>query len=364
MTTSAPTSGTASVTAAPLLAAHDLRVDFRVAREHLRAVDGVSLEIARQETLGLVGESGSGKSTFGRAVMGLVPLTGGALTYNGVDPTRLGRRDRARLQAQYQMVFQDASASLNPRRTVMASIIEPLVVHGRLEPRQRQERAIELLERVGLSEAHGRRYPHQLSGGQRQRVNIARALILEPKLLVCDESVASLDVALQAQVLNLLTSLQQDLGLSYVFITHDLGVAGHMADRLAVMYLGALMEVGPASSVTGDPRHPYTAALLSAQPEPVVGERRSRTRIVLNGELPSPTNPPSGCRFRTRCPMAQPRCAEEAPQWREVAPGHRVACHFDFDGRWHEPTINTTASLTPTPLETPRADGASAATAG
>ncbi|MDQ6525073.1 ABC transporter ATP-binding protein [Nocardioides sp. LHD-245] len=328
----------------PLLAARDLRVDFRVGGERLRAVDGITLDVARRETLGLVGESGSGKSTFGRAVMGLVPLSGGLLTYDGVDPSDLGRRERRQLQARYQMVFQDSSATLNPRRTVLDSVIEPLVVHGRLSSRQRQARAVELLERVGLSEAHGRRYPHQLSGGQRQRVSIARALVLDPELLVCDESVASLDVALQAQVLNLLSALQRELGLSFVFITHDLGVAGHMSDRLAVMYLGSLVEIGPAGAVTCDPRHPYTAALLSAQPEPVVGGR-SRERIVLTGELPSPTDPPSGCRFRTRCPMAQDRCAEQAPEWREVAPGHRVACHFDFDGRWDLATIGTRASV-------------------
>lgn len=324
----------ATVEAVPLLAADDLRVDFRVGGELLRAVDGVSLEVAGGETLGLVGESGSGKSSFGRAIMGLVPLSGGALSYDGVDLDGLRRRERKRLQADYQMVFQDSSASLNPRRTVLDSVVEPLVVHGRLPSRRRRDRAVELLERVGLSADHWRRYPHQLSGGQRQRVNIARALILDPRLLVCDESVASLDVALQAQVLNLLVSLQRDLGLSYVFITHDLAVAGHMSDRLAVMYLGSLMEVGPSMAVTGDPRHPYTAALLSAQPQPVVGERLSRDRIVLKGELPSPTDPPSGCRFRTRCPMAQVRCAEQVPEWREVAPGHRVSCHFDFAGLW------------------------------
>lgn len=319
----------------PLLTADDIHVEFHVGGERLRAVDGVTLEIARKETVGLVGESGSGKSTFGRAVMGLVPLSAGVLAYDGVDPRSMKRRERKALQAHYQMVFQDSSASLNPRQTVLNSIIEPLVVYRRLSPPQRRRRAVELLERVGLSESYGSRYPHQLSGGQRQRVNIARALILDPKLLVCDESVASLDVALQAQVLNLLSSLQRDFGLSYVFITHDLGVARHMSDRLAVMYLGAIVEIGPADAVAGRPQHPYTAALLSAQPEPVVGGRQG-PRIVLEGELPSPTDPPSGCRFRTRCPMAQARCAEEVPELREVLAGHRVACHFDFDGRWDE----------------------------
>lgn len=311
-----------------LLSAEDVRVEFGASGERVRAVDGVSLEVHPGETLGIVGESGSGKSSLARAAMGLVPLAGGVIRYQDATPAALGVRKRRELQARYQMVFQDSSASLNPRRRVLNSVIEPTVVHKRLSRSQRAERAIELMKRVGLLEAHAMRFPHELSGGQRQRVNIARALVLEPELLVCDESVASLDVALQAQVLNLLTSLQRDFGLSYMFITHDLGVAAHLSDRTAVMYLGKVLELGPTEAVIGNPRHPYTAALLSAQPLPVPSSAPARDRIVLAGELPSPINPPSGCRFRTRCPFAQSRCADEVPAWREIDAGHRVACHF------------------------------------
>lgn len=311
-----------------LLSAEQICVEFRVGSEYVRAVDGVSLDVSQGETLGIVGESGSGKSSFARAVMGLTQLADGRLLYNGADPVQLSKRKRRDVQADYQMVFQDSSASLNPRRRIIDSVVEPLVVHKRLTRNERVAKALELLKRVGLSEEHSSRYPHELSGGQRQRVNIARALILDPKLVVCDESVASLDVALQSQVLNLLSALRRDRQVSYVFITHDLAVAGHMSDRIAVMYLGRLMELAPADTLIAHPRHPYTAALLSAQPTPVPGRSRIAKQIVLEGELPSPINPPSGCRFRTRCPFAQQRCADEVPEWRTVGVNHQIACHF------------------------------------
>jgi oligopeptide/dipeptide ABC transporter ATP-binding protein len=322
------------IAGAPLLDVDDVRIYFKLRGRgagSVRAVDGVSLTVDAGRTLGLIGESGSGKSTLGRGMLQLVPLTSGRVVFRGVEPAGLSSRERRVLQARYQMVFQDPLASLDPRMKVLNSVAEPLVVQRTLPRAVRDGRAVQLLERVGLTAAHAERFPHELSGGQRQRVNIARALTLEPDLLVLDESVAALDVALQAEILNLLVELQRDLGVAYVFITHDLSVAAHVADRIGVMYLGRLMELGPSDAVVTQPLHPYTEALLSAQPLPMPRYGRTVDRIVLEGDIPSPVNPPSGCRFRTRCRYVQQRCVDEVPAWRELAPGHAVACHFSED---------------------------------
>ena len=333
------------VAGAPLLEAQDLHIHFTLRRRSagsVRAVDGVNLTVDAGRTLGLIGESGSGKSTLGRGLLQLVPITSGRVVFRGVEPATLSRRERRALQARYQMVFQDPLASLDPRMKVLSSVTEPLVVQKRMPKAEREMTAMQLLERVGLTASHGQRFPHELSGGQRQRVNIARALTLDPDLLVCDESVAALDVALQAEILNLFVDLQRDLGVSYVFITHDLSVAAHVADRIGVMYLGRLMELGPAEAVVSSPLHPYTEALLSAQPLPVPRYGKPVDRIVLEGDIPSPVNPPSGCRFRTRCPYAQQQCVDEIPAWRELAPGHAVACHFS-----EQLHLRSTADVTP-----------------
>lgn len=310
----------------PLLDVENLHVSYATRRrdERVRAVDGVSFAVGEGETLGLIGESGSGKSTLGRALMRLVRPTAGTARLRGTDLLDRGGRAGREMSAHLQMVFQDPHASLDPRMRVLASIEEPLAIR-RDERGRRRARALELLDLVGLSRELGGRYPHELSGGQKQRVNIARALVLDPALVVCDEAVSALDVALQAEILELLATLQSELGLAYLFITHDLSVVAHIADRVAVMYLGRLVELGPVDQLVTRPRHPYTEALVSAQPR--VDGDAGRERIVLQGDIPSPVHPPSGCRFRTRCRYATRRCAEEEPPWREPGPGHRVACH-------------------------------------
>ncbi|WP_219414930.1 ABC transporter ATP-binding protein [Pseudonocardia nigra] len=311
----------------PLLDVDDLRVSYPTRRrdERVKAVDGVSFVMQEGETLGLIGESGSGKSTLGRALMRLVQPTAGTARLRGTDLVALRGRAGREMSAHLQMVFQDPHASLNPRMRVLASIEEPLAIRRVGDREHRRARALELFDLVGLSRELGARYPHELSGGQKQRVNIARALVLDPALVVCDEAVSALDVALQAEILELLRRLQSELGLAYLFITHDLSVVAHIADRVAVMYLGRLMEIGPVDQLVTRPRHPYTEALVSAQPRI---SPDGRERIVLEGDIPSPVHPPSGCRFRTRCRYATERCAEEVPAWREPAPGHRVACHY------------------------------------
>ncbi|WP_409330147.1 ABC transporter ATP-binding protein [Trujillonella humicola] len=322
-----------------LVAARGLEVHFpirgsgvlRRATGAVRAVDGVDLDIRRGETLGLVGESGCGKSTLGNALLRLVEPTGGTLTFDGTDVTALGRRDLRELRRRAGMVFQDPFASLDPRRTVAQTVSEPLEVHGlRTGRRDRATRVAELLELVGLDPAVADRYPHEFSGGQRQRVGIARALAGEPDFLVCDEAIASLDVSVQAQGVNLLRGLQRRLGLTLLFISHDLSAVRHVADRIAVMYLGRVIEIGPAEAVGGDPQMPYTQALLSAVPVPHPARERSRQRIVLRGDVPSPAAVPSGCRFRTRCPMAFEPCPDVDPALQPVgtAPGHAAACHL------------------------------------
>jgi peptide/nickel transport system ATP-binding protein len=293
----------------------------------VKAVDGVDLEVPRGTTLGLVGESGCGKSTLGRAVLRLVEPTAGQVIFDGVDVAQLRGEDLRHMRRRMQMVFQDPMASLNPRQNVETIITEPLHAHGiRFD---KATRVRELLDLVGLPASASARYPHEFSGGQRQRIGIARAVALEPDLVIADEPVSALDVSIQAQVINLLKDLQRELGLTYLVIAHDLAVVRHVSDVVAVMYLGSIVEQTDSQSLYLNPRHPYTIALMSAVPvpDPVVEDKRQR--ILLSGDLPSPANPPSGCRFHTRCPYRQPaRCDDERPALREIASGHRVACHY------------------------------------
>jgi len=307
----------------------DLRIHFPAGRgESVRAVDGVSFDVHDGETFGVIGESGSGKSTLGRALVCLQGPTGGSVRHAGLDLAALSRRDLQRERRQYQVIFQDPNAALDPRMTILRSVREPLDVVSAGTRAQREAQALRCLEHVGLHADHGARYPHELSGGQKQRANIARALTMRPRLLVCDEAVAALDVSIRAEILNLFTELQREFGLAYVFITHDLGIVSHVSHRVAVMYLGTFVEMGPVEEVIERPLHPYTEALLWSQPLPVPASRRARERRVLQGEIPSPMAPPSGCRFRTRCPHARERCAAEVPAWSDAGGGRWVACHF------------------------------------
>jgi oligopeptide/dipeptide ABC transporter ATP-binding protein len=291
----------------------------------LQAVDGVDLDIHRGETVGLVGESGCGKSTLGRTLIRLLEPTEGEIEFEGVDLRRLGSRELKTMRRNMQIVFQDSVGSLNPRMKVSDLVGEGLRIHG-LERKRRDEAVTEVLERVGLSAGVAGRYPHQFSGGQRQRIGLARALVLRPKFIVADEPVSALDVSIQSQVLNLLVELKQEFNLTYLFVAHDLAVVGYVSDRVAVMYLGKIVELATSEELFRRPLHPYTMALLSANPEPVPG--RKHQRIVLEGDVPSPIDPPSGCRFRTRCPIAREICAELEPPLEEHGPGHSAACHF------------------------------------
>ncbi|EKP94533.1 ABC transporter ATP-binding protein [Thermaerobacter subterraneus] len=317
----------------PLVRVEGLKKYFPITRGilsrtvgHVRAVDGVSMEIYPGETFGLVGESGCGKSTLARLILRLVDATEGKVWFDGQDLFALTPAAMRRVRRQMQIIFQDPFGSLNPRFTVADIIGEPLRVHGMRRRADRDRRVAELLELVGLNPAWRHRFPHQFSGGQRQRIGIARAIALNPRFVVADEAVSSLDVSVQAQILNLLADLQERLGLTYLFIAHGLNVVRHVSTRVGVMYLGQLVEVAPVDELFQHPAHPYTAALLSAAPAP--HPRRRRERIVLQGDVPSPASPPPGCRFHPRCPFAQPRCREEMPVLRVLGPGHAVACHF------------------------------------
>lgn len=323
----------------PLLTVTGLKKHFPITSPGLfkrqtgsvKAVDGISLEVFPGETLGLVGESGCGKSTAGRSILRLLEPTDGQITFNGQDITAAKKKDLVKLRREMQMIFQDPYSSLNPRHTVGAIIGAPFSVQG-VKPEGGVRKTVQdLMARVGLNPEHYNRYPNEFSGGQRQRIGIARAIALRPKLIVCDEPVSALDVSIQAQVLNLLDDIQKEFGISYIFVAHDLSVVRHISDRVAVMYLGKIMESAPQEELYSKPRHPYTHALLSAVPVADPDIERKRERIIISGDLPSPSNPPSGCVFRTRCWKAQDLCATQEPQLVEITPGHKLACHFPVD---------------------------------
>jgi oligopeptide transport system ATP-binding protein len=321
----------------PLLQVRNLRVHFSTkagigrTREVVKAVEDLSFTVDKGETLGLVGESGCGKSTTGMAVQGLVKATSGDILLGDINMARLRPGKARAARRRTQMVFQDPTSSLNARMTVGQILEEPLLVHHLVAPRERPARIRQLLDAVGMPATSVNRYPHEFSGGQRQRIAIARALAVEPELIICDEPTAALDVSIRAQVLNLFRELQEQRDLSYLFISHDLSAIYHVSDRILVMYLGRPMELADRETVTHGPAHPYTSALLSAVPVPDPDVEQARQRVILSGDVPSPVNPPSGCVFRTRCPLAQDRCAEEVPAWRNLGDAgreHWVACHF------------------------------------
>src|SRR5690606_26613750 len=293
----------------------------------VRAVDGLTFHVKKGESLGLVGESGCGKSTTGRALIQLYRPTGGTVNFGGTELTKLKGNDLRRFRRRMQMIFQDPFSSLHPRMSVQQIIGEPLAIHGLYKGNERKERIEYILQAVGLNPAFARRYPHEFSGGQRQRIGIGRALAVEPEFIVCDEPVSALDVSIQAQVINLLEDLQEQFGLTYLFIAHDLAVVRHISDRVAVMYLGKMMELADRNELYQNPLHPYTKALLSAVPITDPELERKRERIILTGDVPSPLRPPPGCVFNTRCPIAVDECRERVPDWRELTPGHFVACH-------------------------------------
>lgn len=313
----------------PVLQVEDLCVEFPTGQRGrtLKAVNGVSFEVRAGETFGVIGESGSGKTTLGRAIVGLIPPTSGTLLQGDVNPAALDKRAFREHRRDFQIMFQDPNAALNPRMRILDSVMEPLEIAGRNDRAANRVAALQAMTRVGLLPEFAERYPHQLSGGQKQRVIIARTLTLKPRLIVCDEVVAALDVSIRGEVLNLFAELQREFGLTYVFITHDLSVVSHISDRIAVMYLGCVMELGPADEMTEQPLHPYTEALLSAEPMALPQSMRGHERIELKGEIPSPVDPPSGCAFRTRCPRATEICAQHRPAWDERRPGHWLACH-------------------------------------
>jgi oligopeptide transport system ATP-binding protein len=318
------------------VAVEDLKMYFPIIRGVVisrqvgvvKAVDGVSFEIRAGQTLGLVGESGCGKSTTGRAMLQLLRPTSGRVLFEGIDLTKLEPETMRKLRTRMQMIFQDSYAALNPRHSVGKIIGEPLRLHGIAQGKELEERVCDLLRLVGLDPIHRKRYPHEFSGGQRQRIGTARALALNPSLIICDEPISALDVSIQAQIANLLIGLQQRMGLTYLFIAHDLSMVRHISDRVAVMYLGKIMELADRVELFAHPLHPYTQALISAVPLPDPKMERKRRPIILAGELPSPANPPPGCVFSTRCPQVQEICRQAVPEYRQVRPGHHVACHL------------------------------------
>jgi len=319
----------------PLVKVENLKMHFPIYRGILsrqvgevKAVDGISFSINQGETLGLVGESGCGKSTVGRALLRLYDITDGAIEVNGHDVSNISGETLRDLRPEMQMIFQDPQASLNPRMTVGSIIAEPLDEHTKLSRKEKRVKVTELMDAVGLARKFADRYPHEFSGGQRQRIGIARALALSPKFIVCDEPIAALDVSIQAQVVNLLEDLQEQLGLTYLFISHDLSMIRHLATRVAVMYLGKIVEIAPRDALYDTPLHPYTEALLSAVPHPDPSQEATRERIILKGDVPSPSNPPQGCNFCTRCPKVQDICRSKEPEWREFGDGRFAACHL------------------------------------
>ncbi|RED65574.1 ABC transporter ATP-binding protein [Cohnella lupini] len=312
-----------------ILEVKNLQKHFNLSGERvLKAVDGLNFSIKRGETFGLVGESGCGKSTTGRTIIRLYEATGGQVLFNGEDIHKMSGDKKKKFHRDMQMVFQDPYASLNPRMTVGKIIAEGMDIHGLYSGKQKKERVSQLLRDVGLSEEHAGRFPHEFSGGQRQRIGIARALAIEPQFIIADEPISALDVSVQAQVVNLFKKLQKDRGLTYLFIAHDLAMVKHISDRIGVMYLGKLVEVATSDKLNAKPLHPYTQSLLSAIPIPDPDLQKQRKRVILQGEIPSPLNPPSGCPFRTRCPHAMPECAATMPPFKEVEPGHFAACHL------------------------------------
>lgn len=315
----------------PLVKVRNLKKYFHVGVGQLKAVNGLNLDIYKGETVGLVGESGCGKSTAGRTILRMYEPTAGEVLLNGKNIYAFSAREMKEVRHKMQMIFQDPYASLNPRMTIEDIIGEPIDIHRLSSGAERKKRIEELLKLVGLSKEHMNRFPHEFSGGQRQRIGIARALAMEPEFIVCDEPISALDVSIQAQVVNLLKDLQRKIGLTYLFIAHDLSMVKYISDRVLVMYLGNMMELSDSDSLYKEPLHPYTQALLSAVPIPNPVVERSRERIVLEGDVPSPLNPPSGCVFRTRCTKAMDICAAEQPEWKEIKPGHCVACHLYND---------------------------------
>ena len=313
---------------APLLVIENLSKYFNTAAGQLHAVDGVSFTLEEGKTLGIVGESGCGKSTTGRCILKLIEPTSGKIIFQGNDITKLSRKEMRPLRQKMQMVFQDPFSSLDPRETVMQLISEPIIEHKLIKGREAiEERTLELMRTVGLAERYANVYPHELDGGRRQRIGIARALAMNPKIIVCDEPVSALDVSIQAQVINMFDELQDALGLTYLFIAHDLLVVRHISDRIAVMYLGKMVELADAEEIYDHPLHPYTKSLMSAVPVPDPKIARANQRIVLSGDIPSPLNAPSGCPFRTRCAYAEACCAESMPPFEEISSGHFIACH-------------------------------------